>query len=76
MKLSSLISATLAAGLAGATLIPAGAMAAPVRTVTTTHTIVRHVDNGHRRSPRTRQVCTYQTRNHHRVRVCRTVRAR
>ena len=74
MKISALIPATLAAGILGATMMPVAA-SAQVRTVTTTRTTTVNRDNYRPRS-HTRRVCRMQYRNHHRVRVCRTVRYR
>ena len=55
------------------------AEASAQRTVVHERTVVRHTDNrpGYRRhAVRTRQVCRNVYRNHHRQRVCRTVRTR
>lgn len=52
------------------------AEASAQRTVVHERTVVRHNDNrpGVRHRTRTRQVCRNVVRNHHRQRVCRTVR--
>lgn len=76
MKLLSI----LTAGLVGAAALAPVAIATPAeaqrvehRTVVHERTVVRH---GPQRRWRTRQVCNNTWRNHHRVRVCRTVRYR
>ena len=69
-----------AAGLVALTgLAPVGiaAEASAQRTVVHERTVVRHTDRrpGYgRHAVRTRQVCRNVVRNHHRQRVCRTVR--
>ncbi|MEG8025009.1 hypothetical protein QP162_12350 [Sphingomonas aurantiaca] len=69
-----------AAGLVALTgLAPVGiaAEASAQRTVVHERTVVRHSDRrpGYgRHAVRTRQVCRNVVRNHHRQRVCRTVR--
>jgi hypothetical protein len=76
MKLFSLAAAGLVALTA---LAPVGiaAEASAQHTVVRERTVVRHNDNrpgyGNHRV-RTRQVCKNVWRNHHRQRVCRTVR--
>ncbi|MGY2732911.1 hypothetical protein [Sphingomonas sp. UYP23] len=70
MKIAALISAGL---IAAAAIVPAAASAqqnSHDRVVTRTVHTERHGVNRHR----TRKVCKMQYRNHHRVRVCRTVR--
>ncbi|WP_010186075.1 hypothetical protein [Sphingomonas sp. PAMC 26605] len=70
MKIAALISAGL---IAAAALVPAAASAQirHDRVVTRSVHSERHGFNRHR----TRKVCTMRYRNHHRVRVCRTVRS-
>ena len=68
-----------AAGLVAITgLAPVGFVseASAQRTVVHERTVVRHNDGrpGYRHRARTRQVCRNVYRNHHRQRVCRTVR--
>lgn len=69
MKFASLISAGL---IAAAAIAPVAASAQDRhdRVVTRTVHTERHGIDRHR----TRRVCTMRYRNHHRVRVCRTVR--
>jgi hypothetical protein len=50
--------------------------AAQHRVVTSRTTVVTHSGPAHHYRYRTRHVCTYRYRNHHRVRVCRNVRTR
>ncbi len=70
MKILTLAAAGLVAitGIAPVMVAPAAAQ----RTVVTERTVVRH--DGPRYRNRVRTVCTWKYRNHHRVRVCRTVR--
>ena len=76
MKIIALLAAAAAATLA----VPASAAPVPAQerhqTVTRTHTSVVH-DRGrhHGRKMYWRKSCTNKWRNHHRVRVCRKVRA-
>jgi uncharacterized protein YcfJ len=75
MKLLTLAAAGLVAftGFAPAAMM---AQASAQRTVVHERTVVRHNDSrpGIRHRTRTRQVCRNVVRNHHRQRVCRTVR--
>ncbi|MGA1797517.1 hypothetical protein VH567_01900 [Sphingomonas sp. 4RDLI-65] len=76
MKLFTLAAAGLVA-LTGLAPVGIAAEASAQRTVVHERTVVRHNDNrpGYRRhAVRTRQVCRNVYRNHHRQRVCRTVR--
>ncbi len=76
MKLFTLAAAGLVA-LTGLAPVGIAAEASAQRTVVHERTVVRHDDRrpGYRRhTVRTRQVCRNVYRNHHRQRVCRTVR--
>lgn len=75
MKLFTLAAAGLVA-LTGLAPVGFAAEASAQRTVVHERTVVRHNDNrsGVRHRTRTRQVCRNVVRNHHRQRVCRTVR--
>ena len=83
MKLFILAAAGLVA-LTGLAPVGIAAEASAQRTVVHERTVVRHNDRrpGYRRPAyrrpvvRTRQVCRNVYRNHHRQRVCRTVRVR
>lgn len=77
MKIIALLAAAAAATLA----IPASAAPIPAQerhqTVTRTTTTVAYDQRHHRHGRKMywRKVCTNKWRNHHRVRVCRKVRA-
>lgn len=76
MKLFTLAAAGLVA-LTGLAPVGIAAEASAQRTVVHERTVVRHTDRrpGYRRHVvRTRQVCRNVWRNHHRQRICRTVR--
>lgn len=75
MKLFTIAAAGLVA-LTGLAPVGIAAEASAQRTVVHERTVVRHTDNrpGYRHRVRTRQVCRNVYRNHHRQRVCRTVR--
>ena len=76
MKLFTIAAAGLVA-LTGLAPVGIAAEASAQRTVVHERTVVRHNANrpGYRRhAVRTRQVCRNVYRNHHRQRVCRTVR--
>ena len=76
MKLFTIAAAGLVA-LTGLAPVGIAAEASAQRTVVHERTVVRH--NGNRphvrHRVRTRQVCRNVYRNHHRQRVCRTVRS-
>lgn len=71
MKMLTMLTAGAVAltGLAPIAIAPAAAQ--HTRTVVTKRTVVRH--DGPRYRHHARKVCDWRYRNHHRVRVCRTV---
>ncbi|WP_267396026.1 hypothetical protein [Sphingomonas sp. GC_Shp_1] len=73
MKLLSMLTAGAVAltGLAPIAIAPAAAQ--EHRTVVHERTVVRH-DERRGYNHRARTVCDWKWRNHHRVKVCRTVR--
>lgn len=68
MKILSMVSA----GLIAATAVLPVAVQAQHHDRVVTRTVHNERHSGYRN--RTRKVCSMQSRNHHRVRVCRTVR--
>lgn len=73
MKMLTILAAGAVALTGLAPIAPAAAQH-HVRTVVHERTVVRHDRPRYRhRAHRPRQVCTWKYRNHHRVRVCRTV---
>ena len=74
MKLVSMLTAgaVALAGLAPLAIAPAAAQHSQhTRTVVTQRTVVRHEGPQYRHHAR--KTCSWKYRNHHRVRVCRTV---
>ena len=66
----------MAVAVTASGIVPALVAPAAAQRHVEEHTMMRTTHSSYRDHGRTRQVCTWQYRHHHRMRVCRTVRYR